>query len=155
MKKLLKKLLNRETILYLIFGVLTTLVDSAVFWILNHWVLGTDYYILNQTVAFVAAVLFAYFTNKIFVFESRDWSGKVLFRELVTFFGGRIFSFLLSTLILIVAEEVFHAADYEWRITEGFSLNGLEIVKYTLVTVLNIVLNYIISKRFVFKKKSK
>ena len=153
MKKLFSKLLNRETVLYLIFGVLTTLVDSVVFWIMNHRVLGIDYYVLNHTVAFVAAVLFAYFTNKIFVFESRDWSGSNLLRELATFFGGRILSFLLSTLILIAAEKLFHAADFELKITEGFTLNGLEITKYTIVTALNIVLNYVISKLLVFKKK--
>ncbi len=153
MKNLFRKLLNRETILYLVFGVLTTLVDAAVFWIMNHLVLSIDYYVLNHTIAFIAAVLFAYFTNKVFVFSSRDWSRKTLLRELITFFGGRIFSFLLSTLILIAAEKLFHANEYELRITESISLNGLEITKYTIVTVLNIVLNYIISKLWVFKKK--
>ena len=62
-------------------------------------------------------------------------------------------SFLLSTLILIAAEKLFHAADFELKITEGFTLNGLEITKYTIVTALNIVLNYVISKLLVFKKK--
>lgn len=153
MKRLMKKILNRETILYLVFGVLTTLVDSAVFWVFNHLILGVEYYLLNHTVAFVAAVLFAYFTNKIFVFRSTDWTGRNLGRELVTFFGGRIFSFLLSTLILVAAEKLFHADEYEWRITEQFSLNGLEITKYTVVLVLNVVVNYFISKLLVFKKK--
>lgn len=153
MKKLLKKLFSKETFLYLLFGVLTTLVDSVVFWLMNHKILGTDYYVLNHAVAFVAAVLFAFFTNKTMVFESRDWKSKTVFRELVTFVGGRIFSFALSTLILVIAEEGFHAADYELSITKSFSLNGLEIVKYTVVLVLNLVLNYIISKRMVFKKK--
>ena len=52
-----------------------------------------------------------------------------------------------------MAEKLFHAADFELKITEGFTLNGLEITKYTIVTALNIVLNYVISKLLVFKKK--
>ena len=153
MRKFLQKLLNRETILYLIFGVLTTLVDSVVFWVLNHFVFGIDYYILNHAIAFVAAVLFAFFTNKVFVFRSEDWSGKTFMRELSTFFSGRLFSFGLATLVLVIAKELFHAAEYELQITEKISLNGVEIVKYTVVMVLNIVLNYFISKLLVFRKK--
>ena len=153
MKKFLHKLLNRETILYLFFGVLTTLVDSVVFWVLNHHVFGIDYYILNHAIAFVAAVLFAFFTNKTFVFHSEDWSMKNFLRELATFFSGRLFSFGLATLVLVIAKEVFHADAYELRITEQITLNGVEIVKYTIVMVLNIVLTYFISKLLVFRKK--
>ena len=66
MKKLLQKLINRETLTYLIFGVLTTLVNYVVFWLFDrllteHWVLVTN------AIAFVAAVAFAYVTNKLFV----------------------------------------------------------------------------------------
>lgn len=154
MKNLMKKFVNRETILYLIFGVLTTLVDAVVFWAMNR-LIGVSYYLLNHTISFVAAVLFAYFTNKSLVFNSRDWSGKTLIRELISFFGGRLFTFGVGMLLLVIAEEVFHASDYVLHITKRLSFNGLEIVKYTLIAVITMVLNYVFSKVLVFRKKSK
>ena len=63
----MKKIINRETILYLVFGVLTTLVNYAVFWVGIR--LFTDKYtLLINAVAFVVAAAFAYVTNKLFVF---------------------------------------------------------------------------------------
>ena len=152
MKKLLQKLINRETVTYLIFGVLTTLVDAVVFWALNR-ILGVKFYLLNHAISFVAAVLFAFFTNKSLVFNSRDWSSKTVIRELIPFFGGRIFTFGVGFLLLLIAEEVFHASDYVLHITKKLNFNGLEIVKYTLIAVITIVLNYLFSKLLVFRKK--
>ena len=127
MKKLFQKLLNRETILYLIFGVLTTLVNFIVFDRMNA-ALGEKYVLVSETVAFVVAVLFAFFTNKPFVFQSKDWSAKTLAREIPTFFGGRILSFLIEAGLVLAARDWFHAGHYALRIG-GWSINGLTVAK--------------------------
>lgn len=146
MKKLLQKLINRETLTYLIFGVLTTLVNYVVFWLFDrllteHWVLVTN------AIAFVAAVAFAYVTNKLFVFESKSWAPKVVWKELIMFVAARLFSFGLEELGLLLARDVFHAASYTL-----LGIGGLMIAKI-LLSVLTVVLNYFFSKFMVFTKK--
>lgn len=145
-KKLIKKLLNRETILYLVFGVLTTLVNFVVFEAMNR-TLGDSYALLSETVAFIAAVLFAFFTNKPFVFQSKDWSAKTLSREIPTFFGGRILSFLIEAALVLVARDLLHAGDYSF-----FGITGLTIAKIPIAVIV-VILNYVFSKVFVFKNK--
>ena len=145
MKKLLQKLITRETILYLVFGVLTTLVNFVIFWAMNRS-LGEDYALLSETVAFVAAVLFAFFTNKPFVFESKDWSAKTLSREIPAFFGGRILSFLIEAALVLAARDLLHAGRYEL-----LGIDGLTLAKAP-ISVIVVVLNYIFSKLFVFRK---
>lgn len=146
MKKLFQKLLNRETVLYLVFGVLTTLVNFIVFDRMNA-ALGEKYVLVSETAAFVAAVLFAFFTNKPFVFQSRDWSAKTLAREIPTFFGGRILSYLIEAGLVLVARDVFHAGQYT-----VLGINGLTVAKIPIAVVV-VILNYIFSKLLVFKNK--
>ena len=146
MKKLLKKLLNRETVLYLVFGVLTTLVNFIVFDRMNA-ALGEKYVLVSETVAFVAAVLFAFFTNKPFVFQSKDWSARTLRREIPTFFGGRILSYLIEAGLVLVARDAFHAGQYKL-----LGINGLTIAKIPIAVIV-VILNYIFSKLLVFRKK--
>jgi putative flippase GtrA len=128
----------KEQILYLVFGVLTTVVDILVFSLLTHTLLrggGRVEEILANVVAWVAAVAFAYVTNRIFVFESRDT--RVLF-ELLRFTGSRALTLLIDTLIILL-------------FTAVLSLNAdlANIVANLIV----IVLNYVISKLFVFRKQ--
>lgn len=146
MKKLIQKLLNRETILYLVFGVLTTLVNFVVFDLMNR-AIGEKYVLISETVAFVVAVLFAFFTNKPFVFQSKDWSAGTLYREIPTFFGGRIVSFLIEAGLVLVARDAFHAGRYEM-----LGVNGLTIAKVPIAVIV-VILNYLFSKLLVFKKK--
>ena len=111
LKKLIQKLVNRETILYLVFGGLTTLVNLAVFWLMNR-VLGEDLALVNNAAAFVAAVIFAYVTNKIFVFESRSWSAQTLRKEIPAFVGARLFSFGLEELLLWISKDVIQVSRF-------------------------------------------
>ena len=60
----------KELLLYLIFGVLTTLVNLASFWIFTK-ILGEGLYLINNAIAWVVGVIFAFVTNKLFVFESK------------------------------------------------------------------------------------
>lgn len=146
MKKLLHRLMNRETVLYLIFGVLTTGINFVVFDCCNA-ALGERYAALSNTFAFIAAVLFAFFTNKPFVFQSKDWSRRTLAKEIPTFFGGRILSFAIETVLVLAARDVFHAGHYTL-----LGIDGLTVAKAP-ISVIVVVLNYVFSKLFVFRKK--
>lgn len=145
MKKLFEKLCNRETITYLFFGVLTTLINWIVFDRLNY-ALGSKYAEFNDAVAFVVSVLFAFFTNKPFVFQSNDWSARTLAKEIPLFFGGRIVSFLIEEGLIVAARDVFHADLYSI-----LGINGLSVSKVP-ISVIVVVLNYIFSKYFAFRK---
>lgn len=141
----MKKLLNRETVLYLVFGGLTTLVNYIVFWA-GIRLFGENMALLVNVVSFVAAAAFAYVTNKLFVFESKSWAPAVLRRELPSFFGARIFSFLLEEAGLWLATGPLHAGDYRL-----LGVSGVMVAK-VLLSVLVVVLNYLFSKLFIFKK---
>ena len=90
LKKLWKFLTARETVLYLVFGVLTTVINIVIFdrfYYAVHW----SWQAANA-VAWVLAVLFAFLTNKLFVFESKSFRAGVLWREFAGFIGARLLS---------------------------------------------------------------
>ena len=126
----------RDVLLYLIFGGLTTAVNYAVYLPLYNllgWS-GT----LSNVIAWVAAVLFAFVTNKPFVFQSHDWFPKVLLPELTKFVGCRVGSGILETAIIFVAVDWLQGNGNIWKL---------------VTAVFVIVLNYIGSKWLVFQKK--
>lgn len=132
-RKLLVK--HRDIITYLFFGVLTTIVNYLVYIPMYH-VFGISAAISNIS-AWVVSVLFAFFTNKTFVFQSRDWSAGVVIPEFWKFVSARIGSGLLDTAIIFVTVDLL-----AW--------NG--IVMKLVTSILVIVLNYISNKLIVFKK---
>lgn len=127
---------HRDIILYLIFGGLTTAVNYAVYLPCYNWLgwSGAG----SNVVAWVAAVAFAFVTNKPFVFKSNDWSLGVLWPELTKFVGCRVGSGLLETGIIFVTADLMHWNGNIWKL---------------ITAVLVIVLNYIGSKWLVFRKK--
>lgn len=127
-----------DVIGYLIFGVLTTLVNYMIYIPLQS-VLGLRAAISN-VIAWVGAVAFAFLTNKPFVFGSHDWSKKTVVPELMKFLSCRIGSGVLETGILLLTVDIL-------------SMNGV-IWKF-VTQVLVIVINYIGSKLLVFKAKQK
>lgn len=131
---ILKKVLNKETILYIIFGVVTTVVDFVVF-SLFYYSIGFDE-IVSNTIAWAVAVAVAFVTNKIFVFEKKGHELKALIREIVAFVGARVFSLILTDIFLKLAGMI--------------DMNML--LAKALISVLVIVLNYFFSKLFIFKK---
>ncbi len=131
---MLKK--HRDIILYLIFGALTTLVNYAVYLPLYNC-LGWSAGVCNL-VAWIAAVAVAFLTNKPFVFASHDWSAGVVWKELVSFFGCRVGSGVLETLILLIAVDRMHLNGNLWKI---------------ITSILVVILNYFGSKLLVFTKK--
>lgn len=137
MKKVLDFLKKYEEIIsYLFFGGLTTLVNYAVYLPCYNW-----FYLsgaLSNVIAWVAAVAFAYLTNKPFVFKSHDWSMKVVLPELTKFVGCRVGSGLLETAIIFVTVDLL-----------GWNGNVIKLITSILV----VVLNYVASKLLVFRKR--
>ena len=75
---MIKNLFNKykEIISYLFFGVMTTLVNFVSFWAFNK-ILGESLYLISNVIAWVISVVFAYVTNKLWVFESKSWKFRV------------------------------------------------------------------------------
>ena len=138
-----KILNNREVMMYLIFGVLTTIVSWASY-AAFVW-MGIDINISNA-LSWVCGVLFAFVTNKWFVFESKSTGIKTLVYELGSFFGARIF----TGIIAIVLFPILYSIGLNQSLfgTDGF-------VAKMITSFIEIVLNWIFSKYIVFKKGKK
>ena len=147
----LKKILNRETILYIIFGVATTVVNYIVFHLLYNVLWHQSRSLAANAAAFVAAVIFAFVVNKLFVFESRSWDAATLKREIPSFLGARIGSFGIEEAGLFLAEKVFKLGGVIAITIGGIAFDWITVVKIALAFVV-VALNYVFCKLFVFKK---
>ena len=130
---LIKK--HYDILAYLFFGVLTTAVNYAVYLPCYNF-LGLSASVSN-VIAWVFAVAFAYLTNKPFVFKSHDWSAATVIPELTKFVSARIASGAMETLIILVTVDVL-----------AWNGNIMKLVTSVLV----VILNYIASKLFIFRK---
>jgi len=138
MKELFLK--YKEIIMYLIFGVLTTVFSLAVYWICTVTILNpSDAFQLQiaNIISWIAGVSFAYITNKKYVFESKN---KNKLKEVSSFVSARVVTLLFDMLIMGVGVSVLHFNDKIMKIVSQFVV---------------IVSNYVFSKLFVFKKESK
>ena len=132
----MKKLkLTKELVLYVVFGALTTAVSFVSYYVCNS-VLGI-HYLWSNIISWVLAVLFAYVTNKLFVFDSKGLKGGALFREFVAFIVARLISLGIEELGLYLMIGLFHADE---------NLSKL------LMQVIVVIANYVFSKLFIFKK---
>ena len=136
MEKLWKKLINKETILYLVFGILTTAINIAVCVLLSD-ILKWDIY-LSNTIAWILSVIFAFVTNKIFVFNSKSTDKKVLLKETVFFLIARLISLGFDMLVV-------------WLMADLWGIN-VWIVKI-ISNIIVIIMNYVFSKLFIFNNK--
>ncbi len=127
----------REIIMYIIFGVLTTAVNLVSYYALLY--LGS-HYLAAQIVSWVLAVAFAFATNKLFVFENKTESARGLFYQISGFVLVRLGSGVLETGFLWLSVDVAHISEHIAKIP---------------VAVLTVILNYIASKLFIFKKRNK
>ena len=131
---LIKKVFSKEVMFYIIFGVLTTIINLASFYLMNS-ILNINENISNF-VAIVLSVLVAYITNKDLVFHSEAQNAKEKLTEFIKFIIGRAFTMLVE-------------------FAGGFLLFKLpipNIISKTILTVVVIILNFFISKFFAFKK---
>lgn len=134
-KELIKK--YKEIIMYLIFGVLTTLVNIVSFYIMDKC--NINLYV-NNTIAWILSVLFAYITNKLFVFESKSLEPKVVIKEGLSFLSFRLISYFMDMLCIFIMVDIF-------------SIN--KMISKIVGNVIVIVANYIFSKLFIFRKDTK
>ncbi|MBO5447772.1 MAG: GtrA family protein [Ruminococcus sp.] len=136
---------NKEMLLYLFFGALTTAVSFITLgipqWLLEKAGVSEGVAIVpSNIISWICAVTFAYVTNRIWVFESRASGKKEIISEASAFYGGRLLTLVVETLMMWV----------------GVSLLGVnKWIMKVIASVVVLILNYIISKLFVFKGKPK
>lgn len=143
MKKLIDKIFDiykkhKEGINYLIFGGLTTLLSLVVYYLLTNTIINPKNAVQLQianVISWVCGFLFAYFTNRKYVFESKE---KNVLKEFISFFLSRISTLLLDMLIMFVFVTVLKYNDQLFKIISQIAV---------------IVTNYLLSKLIVFKKK--
>ena len=155
MKRLISKCITlygkyEEIVNYLFWGAMAFFLYMLIYWIFTS-VLG-----LKETLAVlidnIIVIIFAFFTNKIFVFKSKSNSAGAFFKELLEFFAARIFTMILSEIITYLGSDVMGLRTDTNRIF-SFVNDGLivQLVNQFIV----IVANYILSKLWIFKKNNK
>lgn len=158
----LSKLLTYEVLSYLFFGVMTTVVNLGVFYVsdkilgngalADFAILGNDFKVtfedVSTLISWIFAVLFAYVTNKLWVFESKSWELKVVGKELISFFGARIVSFAVfeSFGFMVVRNILININIFE-------NENAPKWIAKILISVLVVAFNYVMSKLLIFRKK--
>lgn len=127
----------KEIINYLVFGALAMFVSFATYYLFARVFKIEE--VVSNTLSWVCAVLFAYFTNKIFVFESKTNGKKEILKEMGKFFLARIISGItcdVGTFALMV--KVFHIDD---------------MISKLVTQVMVVIVNYLFSKLLIFKKE--
>ena len=135
MKEIIKR--NREIISYLIIGVLTTIVSLISYYLLTITILSPNNPLeltIANIISWIISVLFAYITNRKYVFQSKD---KNILKEASKFTISRVTTLLIDILLMFIFVSILHFND--------------KIIKL-LVQIIIIILNYIFSKLLVFKK---
>lgn len=130
MKNIIKK--NKEIIMYLVFGVLTTVVNIVVYYIFSN--LLHMNYLFSNAMAWFLSVLFAYVTNRKYVFDSKN---NQIIKEAISFFGSRLATGIMDMMLM-------------WFLVNFNIVN--DVVAKVVVNVIVVILNYILSKLVVFKK---
>ncbi|MBR6557469.1 MAG: GtrA family protein [Clostridia bacterium] len=125
-----------DFVLYFVVGVLTTVVNLIVYFSLVNLTEVDPY--TSTAVAWVVSMLFAFFVNKIWVFSDKDWGFKHAGYQFITFAAARILSFGIEELVMFLGIELCH-------------INENVIKIPTQVAV--VLINYVASKLFIFKKK--
>ncbi|EFC98083.1 GtrA family protein [Hungatella hathewayi] len=133
-KKIWDKVMNREVISYLIFGVLTTLVNWVVYAAMVK--VHIDYRIATAA-AWAVSVLFAFIVNKIFVFQSYNLRPAYVMKEITSFVACRAVSGVMEMVFMIVMVSWIHMDEYISKIA---------------VSVIVVIVNYVFSKLFIFRK---
>lgn len=126
---------HKAVLLYLLFGGLTTVISIGTFW-LGHSVLQLNEHFAN-VVSWVLAVLFAFLTNRVWVFSAPTNNAKAFWKQLFWFYGGRLTTLAVEELLLFVFITLL-------------KINGMVVKVGAQIAVL--ILNFVVSKWFVFKK---
>lgn len=128
----------KSIISYGFFGVCTTVINWAAYFLCYN-IAGIPN-VVSTVIAWVIAVIFAFITNKLWVFESKSFEKNILIHEIWTFFTARIATGVLDVAIMYFAVDVFQMNATVWKLISN---------------IIVIVLNYIFSKLVIFSKGSK
>ena len=141
-EKIKKLIFNRELVSYVIVGVLTTLVNLIVFALVNEKLQAVGFSVgfsskTAYVLAFIASVVFAYWTNKLFVFRNFTMKPSYLLKEFACFMSARIISGVITFFLMALCVDIIRMNEYlAWLLTSAF----------------NLVFNYVASKFYIFKK---
>lgn len=130
----------KELINYLIFGILTTIVSLVTYYLLVFTILDPSNPIQLQIaniISWITCVSFAYITNRIYVFESKN---KSILKEAIKFYSSRILSLIIDMGLMLLFVTILSINDK---------------ISKLIVQIVIIILNYILSKLLVFKNKEK
>jgi putative flippase GtrA len=125
---------NKQLLLYLFFGICTTAINTICYWLLYDVLPFGN--LLSTILAWLAAVIFAFITNKLFVFESKRTSTQDCINEVVSFFGCRLLTGILDVVIMAVAVDLLKWSGLLWK-----------LISNIVVTIIN----YFASKRIIFR----
>ena len=131
----------REAIAYVFFGGLTTIVGWVAYALFVN--IGIELN-LSNILSWVCGVTFAFVVNKWFVFQSKSVEKKTVLRELGSFFGSRIFTGVIAWVLFPIL--LWAGIDQTFFGTEGF-------IAKVITSIIEIILNWVLSKYFVFKKE--
>lgn len=141
----------KELMSYVFFGVLATAVNLVCFKIFDS-ALGSKMYLLTNIISWTITVIFAYITNKLWVFESKSRKLNVIVKEIIGFFSARLFSLGVEETGLWIMIDLMSMDKLSLNIF-SFTLAGNLIAKIILQVIV-VILNYVFSKFLIFAKKS-
>ena len=142
----------REIILYGVFGVITTIVNFLVFLAASK-LLGEEWFLLNNALAWIAGVVVAFVSNKLYVFNSKTWSPKIAVKEFFEFVVARLLSFGFEELGMWFFISILQLGEKSLSVFT-LTISGQIIVKFFLSVVV-VILNYFFSKFIIFKNNKK
>ena len=125
----------KDLISYAFFGVWTTVINIVTYYLLYNIFEFSN--VLSNCIAWVVAVVFAYITNKLYVFNSKSFKFDLLLKEVISFFGCRFLTGVLDVVIMYLAVDVYSLNSTVWKIISN---------------ILVIIINFIAGKLVVFKK---
>lgn len=137
MKKFIDLLIGYKSIIaYLFFGGCSTIINIVAYYFSYNLIYFNN--VVSTIIAWFAAVIFAFITNKLWVFESHSFNNITVLYELFTFFAFRVLTGALDVLIMWIAVDKYSLSPIVWKIISN---------------VIVIILNYIASKIVVFKRR--
>jgi cell wall teichoic acid glycosylation protein gtcA len=127
----------KELFFYAVFGVGATVINIVSYSVLAN-AFGKKYFLIANIIAWILAFIFAFITNKLFVFESKSWEAQIAMKEFVGFLSARLATGILDTVLM-------------WLFVSVISLD--DTLSKIIINILVIIINYIASKFFIFKKE--
>lgn len=143
---------HKEFILYTLFGIGTTIVNFVVYWAMLNTI-GHENYLFANIIAWLVSVIYAFITNKLYVFKSPAKDFKSVSREAIEFGGARALSLVIEEIGLFLFLELASVEDFVLNL-QVIQISGAMLVKL-LLAVFVIISNYFFSKFVIFKKKEK